>query len=137
MVVVEKRTKGDYDRTYNFFKSFNKYIAKVPHIKLRWDEQPEKQSYDKTHLSWKIGKEGEPYIKKIKTQASWDPKIAYKKIGEDGDASRLKKEKAIDLKIGHPNDQYNYTKKARDDGFLANRKEIIGENYSRSNFFCG
>ena len=102
---------------------------------MKWDEFPEKQSYDKARLTWKIGNSVDPFIKTVREKASFNPLIAYKKIGEDKDAARLKKEKNLDLKIGHPNDLYTYTKKARDDGFYGNRKEITGENYLRSTFF--
>ena len=61
--------------------------------------------------------------------------VAYKKIGEDKDVPRLKQEKNVDLKIGHPNDTYNYTRKGREDGFYADRKAITGANYQTSNFF--
>jgi len=122
MVVVEKRSKKDLDN-------------KTAHVKLRWDEDTQKQSYDRFGITKKIGNGTEPFIQKIKTKESWNPMVAYKKIGEDKDVPRLKKEKDLDLKIGHPNDTYNYSKKGREDGFYADRKVISGANYQTSNFF--
>ena len=111
------------------------FKARVPHVKLRWDEDLQKQSYDRSKLVTKLGNAEDLYIKKIKAKASFDPKVAYMKIGEADDVSRVKKEKSLELKIGHPNDAYKYMRKSRDDGFLANRKEIVGERYQKSDFF--
>jgi len=122
MVVVEKASANDLN-------------PRLPHVKLRWDEDVQKQSYDRSKLECKIGNSQDLHIKKIKAKASFDPKIAYMKIGEADDVTRIKKEKSLDLKIGHPNDEYKYFRKSRDDGFLANRKEIVGERYQKSDFF--
>lgn len=65
----------------------------------------------------------------------YESDIFYSKIGEDMSASRLKKPKPLDLKIGHPNADYKYQKKSRDDGYLVNRKVIEADNYYKSNFF--
>jgi len=87
-------------------------------------------------LTWKIGNAGEPVIKELNSKRAFDPLVAYKKVGELHDASRIKQEKAIDLKIGHPNDQYIVAKRrAREDGFYGNRKEITGESYQKNSFF--
>ncbi len=137
MVVVEKASQNDLNR--NFLKMIPFWInfltARAPHVKLRWDEDLQKQSYDRSKLVTKLGNSDDLWIKQIKAKASFDPKVAYMKIGEGDDGSRLKKEKALDLKIGHPNAEYKYMRKSRDDGFLANRKEIVGERYQKSDFF--
>jgi hypothetical protein len=94
-----------------------------------------KQSYDKIPPASKIGFTPDPFIKKIKLRQTMEQFMKYTKIGEDPNAERLKKAKPLDIKIGHPSNEYVITKKPRDDGFLANRKEITGPNYTKSNFF--
>lgn len=117
------------------FRVFTLNIIGANHVQLKWEEEPEKQAYDKARLTWKIGN-GKPVIKKLEAKAAFDPMIAYKKIGEYDDAQRIKQDKSLDIKIGHPNNEYVYAKKKqREDGFLANRKEITGEAYQRSTFF--
>jgi hypothetical protein len=123
MVIVEKRTEKDFDN-------------KAPHVQLKWAETPEKQSYDRARMTGKIGNAGEPVIKELNYRRGFDPLVAYKKVGELHDAPRIKQERSIDLKIGHPNDQYIVAKrKAREDGFYGNRKEITGDSYQTSTFF--
>ncbi len=86
-------------------------------------------------ISSKIGFTSQPYIKALATKAMYESDIFYNKIGEDMSATRLKMPKPLDLKIGHPNADYKYVKKSRDDGFLENRKLIEADNYYKSNFF--
>jgi hypothetical protein len=111
-------------------------FSKFGNVKLRWEEDSTKQKYDQG-LCQKIGSSSAPFIKTLREKEIFNANpLPYKKIGEDPVADRLKKAKDMDLKIGHPHDEYKYTKKGREDGFLANRKVIEGENYTRSNFFC-
>jgi len=121
MVILEKRTDSNTD----------KYSST---LKLRWNEDLNKQSYDKSKLTLKVST-SEPFIKRIKEKAYNESDAVFKKVGENENASRIKKEKSMDLKIGHANDYYTYTKKGREDGFHGNRKEILGENYQKSDFF--
>ncbi len=111
-------------------------LGRITHVKLKWHEDEAKQSYDQKRLTSKIGFTQEPFIKAIHVKSAMESVTTfYPKIGEDPNATRLKKPKMYDLKIGHPDSKYQFTKKERDDGFLANRKAIEGENYTKSNFF--
>lgn len=122
MALVEKLDPKDLD-------------GRITHVKLKWEEDTNKQHYDMKRLTSKIGFTSEPYIKALHVKSEMKNDTFYSKIGEDLNATRLKKPKIFDLKIGHPDSQYNFSKKDRNDGFLANRKCIEGENYTKSNFF--
>jgi len=122
MALVEKMTPEDMN-------------AKVSHVKLRWPEEPSKQHYER-FVCDKIGATRDPFIKSLKEKETFrNTLLPYPKIGENVSADRLKQPKPMELKIGHPNSEYSYTKKGREDGFYGNRKVIEGENYTRSNFF--
>jgi hypothetical protein len=123
MNLLEKPSAHDFDK-------------RADHVKIVWKEELDKQKYDKVNLASKIGNTKEPFIKSLHMKTVMSDPNFYKKIGESQEIPRIKKDKHLDLKIGHPEDKYVYQpKKEREDGFLANRKVIEEANYTRSAFF--
>ena len=92
------------------------------HIKLQWPENSIKQGYDKK-ITNKIQFTENPFIKPLETKKKYSEKQFWK-IGEIENASRIKNEKHVDIKIGHLDGEYALKKKTREDGCFAGTKNF-------------